>query len=110
MEIEFDNTKLEKSISPKNIVTTYGYERSKTIKKRFAELKAAQNLAEMFHFSGNFHPLSGNQLGKFALHISPNFRILLRPNHQPPILKPDGGLELAQIHRVLILDIGVDYH
>ena len=110
MKIEFYTTKLEKSVSSKNIVAVYGAERAKKIIRRLADLQAAPCLAVMFSLPGKCHLLTADRAGQFAIEIAANFRLIFKPDHEPLPLKTDGGLDPELVTRITVLEIGTDYH
>jgi plasmid maintenance system killer protein len=111
MEIEYATTKLGKELTdPQSMVKRYGADRAKRLNQRLEELHAVSTLAELRHFpQAKCHELTGDRKGLLALDISKNWRLLFKPTHVPPPLKPDGGLDWSQVTKVCIEAIE-DYH
>lgn len=111
MKIRYHTRKLEKSVgSYRAIKKDYG-ERAKKVNRRIEELTAAANLEDMRSIhAANCHELKADRVGKIAVDISPNHRIIFLPDHDPLPEKDDGGLEWKQVTSIVILAIGEDYH
>lgn len=58
---------------------------------------------------GRFHALSGTRAGQFALGLDGPYRLIFEPANDPVPRKDDGGLDLARITAVEIIEV-VDYH
>ena len=85
----------------------FGPESAKKLKRRLAELHAAQVVVELV--AGRPHPLSHDREGQFALDLHGGHRLVFKPTREPPPRKPDGSIFWAQVTEVTILEIG-DYH
>lgn len=110
MDILFQDNKLEKSVaSLKAIAKNYGIW-ARSVNQRLEDLKAAPSLETMKTLGGKCHELTGNLKGKLSVAISPNHRILFEPANDPIPLKDDGGLNWKEVTRILITEIGEDYH
>jgi len=111
MNIRYHTRKLEKSVeSPSVIKKKYG-NRAKKVSQRIEELAAAANLEAMRSIpAANCHALKAPRAGEIAVDISPNHRMIFKPDHNPYTLKKDGGLDWIMITRIVIVAIGEDYH
>jgi proteic killer suppression protein len=110
VDITFNTKKLEKQLTnPSQTARTYGTN-AKKILQRIADLSAASNLADMrFILAARCHELTGNRAGELAVDIIKNDRIVFIPNHYPPPLKEDGGLDWSLVTAITITFVG-DYH
>lgn len=79
MEIRYKTKKLEKICTDASIARKEkGAEMAKKIFQRIAEIRAAENLAEMLRFKyGRFHPLSGDRQGQYAMDLVQPHRLVL---------------------------------
>jgi plasmid maintenance system killer protein len=110
VEISYKTNKLEKQLTnPRDLAKTFG-QLARKINQRLSELKAAETLAIMrFIPAARCHELSGGHKGKFAMDVSPNYRMIFEPNHDPLPKKEDGGLHWESITKIQINQIE-DYH
>ena len=72
----------------------------KKIQLRIAELRAADDLEELQEGPGRWHPLKGNLAGEWAGDVSGNYRMIITPLTEGPVL-------LATAVRIEEID---DYH
>ena len=110
MEISYRTNKLEKQLTnPRDLARTFG-QLAKKINQRLSELKAAESLSTMrFIPAARCHELTGARKGELAVNISPNYRMIFEPNHNPLPKKADGGLLWESITKIQINQIE-DYH
>lgn len=87
----------------------FGPENARWILKRLDNLRFAENLAVLYNLPGNFHPLSGDRAGYFALNLKHGYRLILKSAQDPAPRKHDGGLNLEAITAVVVVDVE-DYH
>jgi proteic killer suppression protein len=111
MNIRFATTKLQKTLcTGKELVRQYGDKNAKKIQNRLAVLRNTPTLAQMPSTPPyRCHPLKGEYNGCFAVDIIHPFRIIFRPAHTPVPIKKDGGIDLAAITDIEILDVR-NYH
>ena len=111
MTIRFDNTKLERLCNTEKELRKKHQRRADTITQRLGELAAVDNLEQMKLIpAARCHQLRvGNRKGQFAVNVDRMWRIVFAPDHDPVVLKPDGGIDLKQVTAINILEI-VDYH
>lgn len=101
--------KLEKCfLKEREAVKEWG-ERAKRTLQRHQELRAADNVAQLWNLPGNWHPLHENRAGQFAASVSANYRMIMEPSDDPPALLSDGGIDWANVRTVRIVAIE-DYH
>lgn len=110
MEISYKTKKLEKQLTNRrDLAKTFG-QLAQKINQRLGELKAAETLSIMrFIPAARCHALSGGQKGELAVDVSPNYRMIFEPNHDPLPKKEDGGLNWESITKIQINQIE-DYH
>lgn len=110
MEISFKSGKLCKACSQKAAMQkAYGQLATK-LSQRLMELYAATTLAEISHLPPpRCHELEGQRAGQFAVVLDGNNRLVFTPDHDPVPRKDDGGIDLAQVTKITILEI-TDYH
>lgn len=111
MDIRFINSKLQKVLcSEKEIIRHYGQKNGKKIKNRMAVLRNAPTLAQVPTVPPfRCHLLTGDLHGCFAVDIEHPFRLIFRPDYNPVPQKDDGGIDLAAVKAIEILDVR-DYH
>lgn len=110
MEISYRTNKLKKQLTNARELTKSFGQLAKKINQRISELKAAESLATMrFIPAARCHELSGTRKGELAVNISPNYRMIFEPNHNPFPKKEDGGLQWESITKIQINQIE-DYH
>ena len=110
MKITFQTGKMEKACSRQETMRkTYGNLASR-LKQRLTELVAAETLADISHLPpARCHELTGERSGQFAVKLDANYRLIFRPDHAPIPSREDGGIDLARVTEICILEI-VDYH
>ena len=112
MDVQFNTNKLSK-------LCTNEYECQKKysdkivfrkIYQRLLELRAARSLKEMFLLpSARCHRLIGDRKGQFAVNLTGKLRMIFVSTTEPPPLDKSGGLDIARVDAVKIVEI-VDYH
>lgn len=91
----------------KHMVKKLGKPCAKKLQTRLSELCVAANLSEVV--SGRPHPLQDDFEGCFGLELAGGNRLVIRPNHSPPPLLEDGGLDRKLVTSVCVVFVG-DYH
>ncbi|GLC27772.1 hypothetical protein rosag_42850 [Roseisolibacter agri] len=111
MELHFKSRKLEKSCSvERESVRMWGAERSRVVRRRLAELAAAESLAVISCLPpARLHPLSGDRDGQFAVDVQHPFRLVFEPYQDEIPCLADGGVDKAKITAIRILGVE-DYH
>jgi plasmid maintenance system killer protein len=104
VEITYANRKLEKELtSEKEMSRQLGHVATK-LKLRLFTLRAVSNLDLVpKHPPDRCHELIGSRKGTFTVDLSPNWRLVFKPD--PMVQRPDGGIDLAAVTRVQILSI-----
>jgi proteic killer suppression protein len=87
----------------------YGPNRARKISQRLSTLSAAETLADMRHFPGRCHELTGDRAGQLALDLDGPYRLIFEPHHNPLPRKDDGGLDWTAVTAITIITIE-DYH
>ena len=95
--------------SDQNLARKFGMERAKKIRARLDDLDAAVCLEDMKSLPGKCHPLSADRKGQLAVSLTGNYRLVFAPDHHPPVLKEDGGLDWLNITKIKVIEV-VDYH
>ena len=111
MEVTFRNHRLQRTFnSDKALRRAYGDDVARRIQMRLAVLKNAANLARVPSTPpARCHALSQNRKGQYAVDLDKRNRIVFIPNHDPVPIKEDGGVDLASVTSITILEV-VDYH
>lgn len=110
MQIRFQTVKMQKACSSDKAMRKEWGNLTGKLQLRLTQLHAAPSLAAMTCLPGaRCHELSGQRDGQFAVDLVHPFRLVFAPDHDPPPWKADGGLDLAQITQITVLEI-VDYH
>ncbi len=111
MNISFKTRKLQKTINSSKLLTAqYGVRRSGKIKIRFAVLRSSETLADVPTAKPvRRHQLSGKRKGEYAVDVQDSYRIIFIPDHDPVPRLDDGGVDLARVTAIKILEI-TDYH
>lgn len=108
MDIVFEDKDVERLCSDeKHMMKMLGKACAKKLQTRLNELCVAANLDEVV--SGRPHPLRGDFEGCFGLDLKGGNRLVIRPNHSPPPLLEDGGLDRKSVTSVCVVFVG-DYH
>lgn len=110
MEIAFKSSKLKKQLTnPKALMKAYG-NMARNINQRLADLEAALSLQDMAYLpAARCHELSGPRKGQLSIKINANYRLIIKPDHDPCPLKEDGGMCWDRINKILVLRVE-DYH
>lgn len=111
MEVFFHTTKLEKSCnSEREMLKNYGAPRTKKLKTRLMELRAAENLAQISRVPPpRCHELTADRKGQLSVELDQPYRLIFIPANDPVPRKEDGGLNWEAVTQIEILEI-VDYH
>jgi plasmid maintenance system killer protein len=108
MEIAFKSKKLEKRLTvPSELQRFYGTF-AKAITLRINEFRSTGSLGTIKN-RHHAHKLRAELDGCISVNITANYRMLFKPNNDPLLLKADGGIDLDQVTKILIINI-IDYH
>ncbi len=109
MEVEYDNPRFEQLLhNERALKRAYGANVATKVRIRFTAIRNAANLAELHALGGRTHPLSGSRAGRFAIDLSGRLRLEFHPTPPVPI-KPDGGIDLAGVTSVTLIEISDHY-
>lgn len=112
MDIIFKEKRLKKVVNNHSkLVQKYGTECATLITRRINEIHASSTLQDLrdIYPRSRCHQLTGNRQGQFAVDLKHPLRLIFIPCEQPPPLTSDGGISLAEITCVKIIELG-DYH
>jgi plasmid maintenance system killer protein len=87
----------------------FGAENARRVRRRLDDLHAAAALEDLRNTPGRLHELTHNRKGQLAFDLFQGKRLVFEPAHDPPPLKPDGGLDWSRITQIRILE-SVNYH
>lgn len=106
MEIEFDDKKVQTLFNDFNLMARKkGLDVTKTIKKRYEQLRAAETFGEyLLTGLGKPHPLSGNRDRLYAINITGNIRLIVEP------VSKDLNMESLKKCIKVIIKGAEDYH
>lgn len=111
MEIRFRSGKTQKCCSSeKECNRKWGSANGKIIRRRLADLEAAETLADVFALpQARCHELTENRRGQFAVDVKHPFRLIFQPANNPIPRKEDGGIDCTRVTHIEIIEV-VDYH
>lgn len=111
MEISFRTKKLQKLCQTQALATKeLGNACAKRLMLRLVQLQAAATLVDVFSVqAARCHPLKQDRKGQFAVDLEHPRRLVFVPDHDPVPLLPDGGVDVAAVAAIQIIEI-VDYH
>lgn len=111
MEIFFQLARLAITCNDsKSLRRQYGADGEHAIRRRLDDLRAAATLAVVAKLPGaRCEELKGDRAGQLSVRLHGGFRLVFRPAASPPPLKPDGGLDWAEVKAIRVLAIE-DYH
>ena len=95
--------------SDKKLNSTYGDEMARKIRARLDDIAAADCLEDMKTLPGRCHELASDRAGQLGVSLKGQYRLVFTPDHDPPMLKKDGGLDWLHITKIKVVEV-VDYH
>lgn len=106
MQLFYDNRKTQRLFNnEKAILKNFGVPVGKRVMQRLAELEAAQSLQMVSHLPPpRCHELVSANGHVFSVDVSENMRLLFRPSGEFSD-KEDGGLDLASVKAVCIIEV-----
>lgn len=111
MELSFAKAKLRKlCTSSSELIQRYGPRQGRMILDRLNELEAAPTLAaakQIPHL--HVHQLTGDRAEQFAVTVVQPYRLIVSVADDPVPRRHDGGIDIAGVRAVTILEI-VNYH
>ena len=107
MEVSFSSKKLAKLLnSQKDTLRKYGPENGKRVLRKLSQIEASETLLDLSKLPATrLHELKNNRKGQLSLDIKHPLRLIILPDHEELPLKPDGGLDWAQVTAVIIKEI-----
>ncbi|MGC1164867.1 MAG: hypothetical protein WA862_02035 [Solirubrobacterales bacterium] len=110
IEIYWQDSKLRKHCSSaRQGQKRWGADGWKILSRRLAVMEAAPTLASLENTPGNFHALTADRAGEFAVSLWRGYRLVFEPSDDPLPFDGAGNLVRDQITRVRIKEV-VDYH
>lgn len=110
MKVSFGSSKIEKELKDHASILRRHGDLAKRIGMRLEVLRYAVCLADVpIGPPTHRHLLTGEYRGCFSVHVNGNWRLVFRPNHDPVPMQEDGGIDLAAVTAIQILEV-VDYH
>ena len=110
MVIEFRTDKLRRQcLLEREMVKAWGPERASRLRRRLADLDAAESLADMRALPGRTHELREDRAGQLAIDLDGPFRLIFEVADEPVPRRADGGLEWSGVRSIRIVSIE-DYH
>lgn len=84
----------------------WGAERAKKVKLRLDQMMAAASLAEFKALpQARCHQLVANRDEQFSLDLDGPYRLIVQVDDEPVPRRPDGGIDLDRVERLLVLEI-----
>ena len=111
VDIAFRSAKLRDLCSKeKEMTRRLGTETAARLKRRLAELQAADALEDLRSVpSARCHELAGGRKGQLALDLGLGRRLVVESEENPPPRKPNGGLDWEAVTSIVVVEV-VDYH
>lgn len=110
MKIAFQTEKVQALYeSSKLVAKKFGHEVEKKFRVRLDDLEAAHTLHDMRSLPGHWEELKFDRIGQFSARLHGGYRLIIKPQKQPPPTKADGGMDWRAIDSIFILEV-VDYH
>ncbi|RQV95360.1 killer suppression protein [bacterium] len=79
--------------------------RAKKIRQRLDDLSAAECLEDMKTLPGRCHELKGDRHKQISLDFDHPWRLIFTPVDDPPVCKPDGGIDWKNVKAIEIIGI-----
>ena len=93
----------------KKVLLKFGALTLKKLRARLDDVDAAHCMQDMRHLPGHWEELKRDRVGQFSAQLQGGFRLIVKPQKQPPPTKNDGGLDWNAIDGLTIIEV-VDYH
>jgi proteic killer suppression protein len=102
-KINFDPKSLERACTDEREMKKQRADIAAKLRRRMKAMEAAPNLAALRQDDpgGKWHPLSADRAGYWAAWVSPNKRLIIRP---------EGATDPAEVTVVTVVAVGEDYH
>jgi proteic killer suppression protein len=107
MLIFFRTKKLQKICSEdREMQRQLGPAMARKLRQRLMELKAAETLADVSHLPPpRCHELTSDRAGQFSVDLDHPYRLLFIPADEPVPYREDGGIDLARVREIEIIEI-----
>jgi len=109
MHLRFADRKLAKECNDAALLRRrHGARRAELLTRRLAVIDAAQSLSALgppYQGPMRCHELTGDRTGQLSIDLDGPYRLIIRPDHDPLPQRPEGGLDWAQVTRVVIVEI-----
>lgn len=110
MEVTYKNKHLQKCAEDETYsVRKLGPVRSEKYLQRIGDLMDAKTLEEVRNLPGNYHELSANRKGQWAVSLDGPYRLIFAPHENPIPVDENGKYVWIEIKGVEIEDIE-NYH
>lgn len=105
IDVFFPNAKFAKTCATRaTMVTRYGPARADKLGRRLGQLYASDTLEDLRHAPGHWHELRADRAGVVSADLDHPYRLLFRPNHEPPTID-HGRLDWSAVTSVVIIEI-----
>lgn len=107
MEVSFATRSMQKACSSeKEMKKAWGPTMAKKLQQRLAELAAADTLEVITRLPpARCHELAGDRQGQLSVDLVHPHRLIFAPDQDPVPTKPDGGLDRAQVTKIVVLEV-----
>lgn len=106
MDIVFKNKKFQEECNnQRTLEKKHGKIRSKKIRQRLDNLRAANVLEDMRNLPGRCHELRDNRAGQLSLDLDHPYRLIFEPADEPIPTKPDGGIDWTKVTAIKIIGV-----
>jgi proteic killer suppression protein len=107
MLVFFSTKKLQKICSDeREMQKQLGPGMARKLRQRLMELKAAETLADVSHLPPpRCHELTGDRAGQFSVDLEHPYRLLFIPADELIPYRGDGGVDLARVGEIEIIEI-----
>lgn len=110
MTVRFLNKSDMKKCASVNSLKRHFGDSGEKIAQRLNELRAADTLADISCFPpARCHELTGDRKGVFSVDLKHPFRLLFRPDGEPP-LSDDGGIDRRRVRAIVVVKLHEDTH
>ena len=111
MEVSFATKSMQKWCSDEKAMRRrWGNKTARKLQQRLVELWAATTLHDISCVPpARCHELKGNRKGQLSVDVDHPHRLIFKPDHKPLPRKADGGLDWAEVTRVVVIEVA-DIH
>ena len=107
MQLFFQNKRLEKLLSnQKELLKKFGPDNGRRLMRKLSQLAAADHLHQFSTLPATrLHELTGNRKGQLSIDLKHPYRLIIKPDNDPIVLKDDGGIDRSLTTAVKIIEI-----